>query len=290
MIIKAPGIYPLPADQYHADPVEKPSLSCSIAKVLLDQSAHHAWLAHPRLNPKFEREGDSRSDLGSAAHSILLEDRPDHVVVVDADDWRTKAAKEARDAAQAAGKFAILAHKFADVMRMVKAAKDFIVDTELSGIFENGLTEQTVVWQDSSYKDTPGVWCRARPDKMTVDKKIIMDYKTTGSAAPDEVAKQIGRMQYDLQSEFYTRGVHAVAGTDPIFVFLFQEITPPYACSLISLSNAYREVGRLKVKRAMSLWERAVTTGNWLGYSNKILYAEPKPWDLQRAEELGDSE
>src|ERR1700677_1036911 len=93
------GIFNLSAEAYHADPCPTASLSSSIAGILLDQSPSHAWLAHPRLNPNYVRESaDSRFDLGSAAHMMLLEQREDRIVRVSADDWRTKAAKEARAA------------------------------------------------------------------------------------------------------------------------------------------------------------------------------------------------
>ncbi len=274
-----PGIYNLTSEQYHADPCPTASLSSSIAGILLDQSPAHAWLAHPRLNPNFVREdGNSRFDLGSAAHLMLLERREDKIVRVQADDWRTKAAREARDAAQANGQYAVLERQYADIVAMCQAAQDYLLTTELGDILATGTPEQTVLWQEGE------MWCRTRPDLISPDQRIVLDYKSTGSAAPDEIAKQIGRMGYDLQAEFYTRGIAAVTQQEPKFVFLFQEITLPYACSLISLANAFREVGRLKVNRALDMWTTCVTTDTWIGYSNRILYAEPRPWDLVEAE------
>ena len=52
--ISEPGVYSLPDDAYHADPCPGPSLSSSVAKLMLDRSPLHAWHAHPRLNPNFE--------------------------------------------------------------------------------------------------------------------------------------------------------------------------------------------------------------------------------------------
>jgi hypothetical protein len=276
-----PGIHTLTAEQYHADPAPTASLSSSIAGILLNQSPMHAWLSHPRLNHNYQREdGNNRFDLGSAAHMMLLERREDKIVRVQADDWRTKAAKEARDAAQANGQFAVLERQYADIVAMCTAAQDYLLTTELADLLATGDTERTVLWQEND------LWYRIRPDMISKDRRIILDYKSTGSAAPDEIAKQIGRMNYDLQAEFYPRGLSAVTGReDTVFVLLFQEITPPYACSLISLSNAYRAVGQAKVARAMGIWERCVRADHWPGYSNRILYVEPKTWDLTQAEE-----
>jgi len=270
-----PGIYTLTAEQYHADPAPTASLSSSVASILLDQSPLHAWLAHPRLNHSYVREdANSRFDLGSAAHMMLLERREDKIVRVQADDWRTKAAKEARDAAQANGQYAVLERQFADIVAMCAAAQDYMLTTELGDLLATGDPERTLLWQEGN------LWYRARPDMMSKDRRIILDYKSTASAAPDFIAKQLDRMGYDLQSEFYTRGLAAVTGReDTVLVFLFQEITPPYACSLIALSNAYRAVGQAKVARAMEIWHTCVKTNNWPGYTNQILYCEPRPWE-----------
>lgn len=279
-----PGLYNLTRDNYHADPCPTPSLSSSIAQIILEQSPLHALLAHPRLNANFQPEESSKFDLGSAAHLMLLERREDAIVRVQADDWRTKAAKDARVAAQANGQFAVLERQFGDIVKMCNAAQDFLVTTELGDILATGDAEQSALWQEGEY------WYRARPDLLSTDRKIILDYKSTSSAAPDFIAKQIGRMGYDMQAEFYSRGVEKLTGIAPTFVFLFQEVTAPYACSLISLSNTYREVGKLKVQRAMALWEKSLSTGSWGAYSSKILYCEPKPWDAAQLEDTTSEE
>jgi hypothetical protein len=286
-----PGIFNLTAENYHADPCPTASLSSSIANILLDQSPLHAWLAHPRLNPNYAREASARFDLGSAAHMMLLERREDRIVRVQAKDWRTNAAKEARDAAQANGQFAVLEHQYADILAMCTAAQDYLLTTELGDMLATGDPEQSVLWKEpnASAAGSHVLWYRCRPDLLSKDRRVILDYKSTSSAAPDFVSKQIGRMGYDLQSEFYTRGLKAIE-LEPTFVFLFQEITPPYACSLISLSNTFREVGKLKVARAMKIWETSITSNTWPVYTNKILYCEPKPWDAAEMEATKDQQ
>jgi hypothetical protein len=283
-----PGIYKFTAEQYHADPAPTASLSSSIAKILLDQTPQHAWMAHPRLNLQYEKREAPAFDLGSAAHMLLLEGREDRIVRVQADDWRTKAAKEERDNARANGQFPVLERQFGDMQNMVTVAKAYMDSTELCDIFRNAIadetTEQTVLWQERN------LWYRCRPDLMSADGKIVLDYKSTASAQPDFVARQIARMGYDTQACFYKRGIKAVTDIDPAFVFLFQEVEEPYACSLIGMSNAYIELGASKVNRAVNIWEKCVVENNFPGYSNKIMYAEPKDWDLTQEEVLAAGE
>ena len=266
------GLHNLSSDIYHSDPCPQPSLSSSIANILITQSPLHAWMAHPRLNPNFQPEDvDSRMDIGSIAHAMLLERDESKVVVVSAPDWRTKAAREAREEAHAQGNHAILEHKYGAVQNMVKTAMSYIQTTELRNIFDTGIAEQSLFWQEGE------TWCRARPDLLSADRRVCLDYKTTDSAAPDVFIRQIARMGYDTQAEFYLRSELMKNTT---FVFLAQEITEPYSCSLISLSNAYREVGQAKVRRALRIWKECMDTNRWPAYPTSICYAEPSSYQL----------
>jgi hypothetical protein len=89
-------------EQYHADPTEVPSLSYSVAKILLTESPMHAYYYHPRLGGHV-REQTKAMGKGQVIHKLLLGIGAD-IVVVRADNFRTKAAQELRDAAIAAGK------------------------------------------------------------------------------------------------------------------------------------------------------------------------------------------
>lgn len=66
------GVYHLPADVYHSDPAPEPSLSSSVAKVLIAETPLHAWTASPRLNPDWEPEVKKAFDIGTAAHRLVL--------------------------------------------------------------------------------------------------------------------------------------------------------------------------------------------------------------------------
>ena len=106
--VPGPGLYRMPAEVYHADPAPEPSLSSSIAKLLIDRSPEHAFHAHPRLSgPKEESDPTRPKEIGTAAHKLLLDQGRD-LVVVEAEAWTTKDAKVARAAAYAAGDCPIL--------------------------------------------------------------------------------------------------------------------------------------------------------------------------------------
>src|SRR5215472_13975214 len=71
--ISAPGFYPdINAETYFSDPIIRPSLTQSLCKILLERSPLHAWYAHPRLNPDYAPDDDTKFDIGNLAHTLLL--------------------------------------------------------------------------------------------------------------------------------------------------------------------------------------------------------------------------
>lgn len=266
----------MPAADYHA----MPQLSCSLAKILIAQSPLHAWTASPVLNPNYRPEEKEAFDIGSAAHALLLEGE-DRMVVVEADDWRTKAAKEGRDAARAAGKHPILARKYQDVQRMRDAAVLAIAKcSDLSGItLADGRVEHVVTWTER------GVECRARIDFLANGELVILDYKSTTDATPRAFSKQIARMGYHYQDEFYSRGVKAVYGRRPKFVFLAQETTAPYACSFHGCAPSLLAIAEQDVDYAVKVWGECLKSGTWPAHSNRIHWAEATPWQVAEVEE-----
>jgi len=123
-----PGLFPnIPMADYVADKLcVVPTLNASSAHTLLSQSPFHAFTAHPRLNPAAQQDESNVADIGTVAHEVLLTGSTSRIVVVQAEDWRTKAAQEARKAARENGGVAILVAKMADVKAMVDAAQEYV--------------------------------------------------------------------------------------------------------------------------------------------------------------------
>src|SRR5260221_11592401 len=113
-----PGFHKMSAEKYHADCCIVPSLSSSIAQVLLRESPRKAWFSHPRLNPAYRSQEESKFDIGTASHAMLLEGA-NIIETCDFADWRTNDAKAKRDAARAAGKIPLLKRHRDDVVAMV---------------------------------------------------------------------------------------------------------------------------------------------------------------------------
>ncbi|MGH3990894.1 MAG: hypothetical protein ACRDSN_00345, partial [Pseudonocardiaceae bacterium] len=146
--IDSPGVYDLPAEVYHADPVAGGSLSSSGARRLLPPSCP-ALFQHALTNGEVHR---AVFDLGHAAHTLALGVGAP-LAAIDADDWRTKAAREARDAAYAAGTVPLLRAEHEQVQAMAAA----LIEHPIAGALlrpGGGDAEQTLVWRD----EETGVW------------------------------------------------------------------------------------------------------------------------------------
>ena len=233
-------------------------------------------MQHPRLNPGRVRYDSAAMDVGTVAHSILLEGHMENIAIVEAPDWRTKVAKEARDAARLQGKTPILAHKVTEIVAMVRAAHEAIDNSELAAAWKDAKSEQTVIWQEGT------TWCKSRPDRLTKDLTLDLDYKTTGGSA-EPTAWMRGVMLssgYDLQCALRLRGLRKLGARNPQFVFMVQEVDPPYAMSFVGLSPAFLEAADRKIARALQLWQDCLLTNTWPGYPSRVCWIEPPAWML----------
>jgi len=266
-----PGVYDIPADLYHADPVPGGSISSSGAKALLACPArYHYDRTHPRA-PKRE------FDLGHAAHRRALGVGQD-VVIVESDSWRTTAAQNARDDAYAAGKTPVLPADW-DAVTAMHAA---LLAHDAAEFFTGGVAEQALVWRD----DAVGVWFRAMLDYRR--GPVIVDYKTTTSADPHDLAGAVARYGYDIQTWWYRDGVRAVGlADDPEFVFVAQEKEPPYLVTVFQLDADYLAIGEAKARRAREMFRDCTASRVWPSYpgTEAIVTLAPPRWVRHQYEE-----
>lgn len=280
-MILQPGLhFDIPEDAYHADPAEQPSLSSSVAKILIEQSPRHAWHAHPRLGAGKDEGDKSRAmEIGSVTHKLLLQ-RGAEVVPLDHEDYRSKAAKEAREAAYAAGKQPILRADLKTAADTVAAVSDQLgkVD-DCQGFGVHGAAEVVGVWQDETgpYGRLMMDWFEDRGDSA-----IIFDLKTSSqSVAPHAIARTILSMGYDTSAGHYERGlIHLrpeLAGRIK-FRWIFVETQPPHLITVAELDNVGLAIGRKKAAAAFNIWSACLRTGNWPGYPSRIVVPTYPNW------------
>ena len=263
----------IPNEVYQADPVPGGSLSHSGARRLLPPSCpalYRWWADHGAARTK-------AFDLGHVAHRLVLGAGAD-VEVVEADDWRTKAAREHRDRAHADGAVPLLIADYLVAQEMAAAIRAHPIASALFNP-EHGRPEQTLVWQDQR----AGIWRRARLDWLPDNRDgrmVVPDYKTTICAAPDELPRIIHNYGYHQQADWYLDGVRSLGLADDAarFVLVLQEKTPPYLVTVAQPTDYALSVGHDLNARAVDIYRQCRETGHWPGYSDDVELIALPPW------------
>lgn len=270
------------AADYHLDPSETPSLSSSIAHTLVSKSPRHAHLEHPRLGAR-RRPPTKETDAGSLIHELIL-GCGGGFDVVDAEDWRTKDAKEARDASRAMGRVPVLRGDMDDAITVVSELKH---EFDQLGIALSGASEVTVLWEETAGRRQ--VSCRCRMDHLILSDGVIYDVKTIRSAHPRICEKHMVEYGYDIQWAAYSSALAALrpnlAGHVD-FAFLFCEIEPPYCVTPARPDGSMRQLGAARWGRAVETWEECLRTNTWPGYANGFIALAAPPWAI--SQEFGD--
>ncbi len=256
-----PGVYTdIDEDTYHADPVPGRSLSQSGAKQLLDCPKRFRWQRdNPPSPPK------QSMNLGSAVHKVVLGAGP-ALVPIDADGYTTKAAREARDDAYAAGDIPVLPRERDLVEAMVEAVW---ADRTASELLTDGTPEQSLVWDDPK----TGVRCRGRLDWLPTPDHgpigTIPDLKTAKSAAPDDFAKSAAKFKYHIQAPWYLNGIRALGLGDEFtrFVFVVVETSPPHPVEVYELDFEDMDLGERLGAKARALYAEYEALDYWPSYT-----------------------
>lgn len=273
--------------------------SASLLRIIIDECPYAAWFAS-HLNPNRVRDSSAEKDCGTIAHEILLEGSEDCCVVIDPfdhpakttgaipDGWTNGSIRAARDLARAAGKIPVLPKDMALISGMVNSARTFIesLRTDEPAIWsafqpDGGDSELTCLWDDD------GTLCRMRPDRISKDRRVIIDPKFTKRAAePESFARtQFSPMGYRISAAFYRRGAEWLFGTLPDYVFLVVEQDPPHLCSLVGVDPQGFEFGGEQVSFGLREWAHCVASGRWPAYPTRVCYPVLNAWELARWQE-----
>lgn len=249
------------ADDYHAD---RNSISSTGLRKILNPGCP-AQFKHHRDNPPAPKK---EFDLGHAAHKVVLGEG-EEIVVTEHDDWRTKAAREERDAIRAAGAVPLLFHEGEQVKAMADAIQKH---PDAGPLFApgNGIAERSIYWTDPA----TGVRVRVRPDWLIIrpEVTVIVDLKTTTDASPDACSKAIESYSYHQQGALYIDGVQA-AGLAPEgarFIFAFQSKKAPYLVTVRELADQDQDIGRARNEKALRTYADCTANDHWPDWTGPV--------------------
>jgi hypothetical protein len=248
-------------DVYHGDPVRgAESLSHSGMKTLATECP--ALYRYERDNG---REAKRAFDLGHLAHGYAL-GVGQRIVVVDAKDWRSNAAKAERDEARAAGAVPVLKREDDAARAMGRSLRS---NSRTGHLFEPGagVTERALFWFDERF----GFWRRAKLDltvRLADGRLAVIDYKSReGKVSRTGISKALWEFSYYTQDPYYRDGLKALGiDEDPVFLFVFQQRSAPYFATVVEADAETKAWGRLKVDEGLDLYARCLDTGVWPDY------------------------
>ncbi len=268
----------LPESDYHAQTGEKtPLFSYSVAKTLLHKSAEHAYRQHPLLGN--EKTAPTKAmDKGSIIHGMLLGSGQE-IVVIEANSFRTNAAKELRDLAYSEDKIPILEKDMEIILIGEKIIKQKIYDLA-PYFFDDHESELSVRWEMDN-----GVKCQSRFDWIQPHPGKIIDLKTANDANPQKLDKKILDFGYDVQEAMYLQAANKtwpdMAGRFT-WEFIFVEPEPPYMVSVVETDSSMSWLGEHKLQRAADKWKSCLESGIFPGYGRQVVSAPG--WAVSREE------
>lgn len=266
----------LPEADYHA----APALSASGAWVLANECPALYWHGSP-FNPNAAPpENGKHLDIGTALHLAALE--PERLrlrtVIVEADDWRTKDARDRRDDVYFAGLVPLLTKDAALVDRLANAIRD---NKHARELLDGAETEVSYFWNAS------GIRCKARADVVCRDGRMA-DLKTSANASPDFFRRQAFNAGHFFRDPFYRDGWEIAAGQRvPEYWFIVVGREEPHIVTTCRLDDRAIEWGRLKIGRAMALFRHCRKAGVWPPYCTEPVTLGLPEWAEYR---LADEE
>lgn len=235
----------VPELTYHAGR----SLSASGAKTLLSDPERFAWEREHGRPPK------AAFDLGGVVHALVLKSGDERIRIIDAYDWKTKAAQEKRNAAHAAGLTPINRAEFLQATKIAGAVRRH----PLGELFTNGKAEVSLYWTDPD-TDVP---CRARVDWLRDD--MLIDLKTAryGTGTIDSFGRQAANFNYPLPAAVYTEAIEHLTGRTLPFVTVTVETAPPYIVRAYQYTDGDLDAGRAQWHEALREYAAREKSGDW---------------------------
>jgi len=238
-----------------------PRFRQSLAKVLVQECP-----AILKAQMDSEQRAPSRAmEKGTLVDQLVFGGSNFHVI--DAADYRTKAAQQARDAAREQGMVPVLADEFEPARRLAGAIKSRLM---MEGIdLEKCHKQETLQWTSAE-----GVECEGTPDLIM--GATTVDLKCGHTANPDKLEQHLYDMGWHIQAAAYQEAVslhyHPDAPGQGRHYLVCAETKSGADCITIApLSPAYIELGMRAWRRAQHIWVKCWETNEWPEYTTRPL-------------------
>lgn len=240
--------------EYHA--------SGAVTKSVLDLV--HKSPALYQYRKEHPQEATENMLLGSVVHKLVLEpeDFENEFAVLPEIDRRTKAGKDAYSDFTAGLVDGVVIVPQA-TYNTATAMKNAVLAHPIARmLLEAGKAEQSFFWERD------GIKCACRPDWLR-DDGLVVDLKTTKSAAPDDFQKSAYNFRYYVQAWWYLDGLQRCGVNAEQFVFIAVESSPPYNVCAFAADDLFFDLGRIEAEQDFETYKQCITSGAWYGYDKE---------------------
>jgi hypothetical protein len=250
--------YDLDEATYHAHP----ALGSTSIRDILKSPAKFNEYRHEPMTPT------DAMQLGTAVHARVL-GTPSPIVVLDFENYRTKAAQVERDAVIDAGLVPVLvgSEKLGQI--------DAIAESVLAHRGARSILETAPGREVSLFATDPatGVDLKARFD--IYGDTDCGDLKTAQDASPKGFTRAVWDHRYDVQQEHYLKVRELVTGVRPVFRFIAVESTRPYLVAVYELDEQWAEIGDVWATAGRRIYRECADADVWPGYGSETHQLHP---------------
>jgi len=264
------GLHRLPDAEYFA--IDLPSSSGT--KTLLNGTNAH--LAAERETPREENEAFT---LGAYLHALLLdpESIATNFIALGDIDRRTKEGKIEWESAQRRAGLSGARIITRTLVAQANAMAQAVRENSTAASLLNTLSDREV----TIIGDIGGRPAKAKVDGIVrlAGACIVLDIKTTESAAARDFAGSAAKFAYFHQAAFYRRLVEQQIGVMDDFVIIAVEKKAPYLTAVYRLPFHAIETADRRIDELVERWWQ-VAEGDRTGYPLTIQELEPPRWWL----------
>lgn len=264
-------------EQYHSI---KEAIGSSSLKTIINESPREYLYSLTA-----EREHKSAFDIGTAMHSVVLEQNTNTFKqgpVVSSKS--TNIWKDAKKEAEAEGKILLDPDQYADVLRGFDAFCEHPLAHKL-------VSQCQKIEASGFYVDEEtGLWLKFRPDGYCANDThgdFIFDYKTARSISDRDLSKAIQDYGYHVSAAHYIAGIKAVTGRTVKDYFLcFQKSSGSMDVRIVRLRDDDIQLGMEIRKKALLLIADCRDKNHWPGVSDVITDGGLPYWAHEKAQDF----
>ena len=167
----------------------------------------------------------------------------------------------------------------------IEAIKEIASSLKRKALVQQGILGGLI--ERSAFHKIGDIWLRIRPDVWPESGGDFVDLKTANSVDDDGLSKAIYETGNYIQAGLTRWIVRELFGNDAFssFTFVFVEKTEPFDVRIKQLADEDLDLGEMQARRAFSILEQCVETGEWPGYdgfSDNVTWAQMPDWARKR--------